>query len=37
MDFELGDAIAGQMVRIMAKQYGGAPAPWRHYFPVLTR
>ena len=27
----------GQMVRVMAKQYGDAVGPWRRYLPVLTR
>ncbi|HEY6947360.1 MAG TPA: DinB family protein, partial [Gemmatimonadales bacterium] len=27
----------GQMVRVMAKQYGDAVGPWRPYLPVLTR
>jgi hypothetical protein len=27
----------GQIVRVMAKQYGEAVGPWRAYLPVLTR
>ena len=27
----------GQVVRVMAKQYGTAVGPWRRYLPVLTR
>jgi uncharacterized damage-inducible protein DinB len=27
----------GQVVRVMAKQYGAAVGPWRRYLPVLTR
>jgi hypothetical protein len=27
----------GQIVRVMAKQYGDAVGPWRAYLPVLTR
>ncbi|HYL30079.1 MAG TPA: DinB family protein [Gemmatimonadales bacterium] len=27
----------GQIVRVMAKQYGAAVGPWRRYLPVLTR
>ena len=27
----------GQIVRVMAKQYGDAVGPWRRYLPVLTR
>ena len=27
----------GQMVRVMAKQYGEAVGPWRRYLPVLSR
>lgn len=27
----------GQVVRVMAKQYGDAVGPWRRYLPVLTR
>ena len=27
----------GQIVRVMAKQYGDAVRPWRRYLPVLTR
>jgi hypothetical protein len=27
----------GQIVRVMAKQYGAEVGPWREYLPVLTR
>jgi hypothetical protein len=27
----------GQVVRVMAKQYGAAVGPWRAYLPVLSR
>jgi uncharacterized damage-inducible protein DinB len=27
----------GQIVRVMAKQYGEAVGPWRAYLPILTR
>ncbi len=27
----------GQIVRVMAKQYGDAVGPWRRYLPVLAR
>jgi hypothetical protein len=27
----------GQVVRVMAKQYGAAVGPWQRYLPVLTR
>jgi hypothetical protein len=27
----------GQIVRVMAKQYGDAVGPWRAYLPILTR
>jgi hypothetical protein len=27
----------GQVVRVMAKQYGEAVGPWRKYLPVLSR
>jgi hypothetical protein len=27
----------GQIVRVMARQYGEAVGPWRRYLPILTR